>query len=699
MVTQVGLLSHLVAAAAYAALAVILLLRGRQRADVWLVLAASVTALWALTFVAAYDHPRAAAWLATVETLRTASWIALLLSLLRASWSLDRQARRTFGVAATVGFGIAVQLALGLALHVVERGLPWVEQSPAVALFIALRLTAAITGLLLVQNLFAASNAEDRLLARLLAVAVGALFAYDLNLYTLQFLLGAISPGLYNTRGAADALIVPLIAVAVWRTGALRLRVSRQVAFHSLGFGIIGGYLIVMSLLSYGLRLTGGSWGLLLQVLFLFGTAVFGTTVLLSARFRAQLRVRIAKNFFTYRYDYRREWLRVIGTISRDDTQDGPIRERVIEAVCTVFDSPGGVMYEPDEGGRLEPAARWRWRRLEPPALEADAPAVAFMREHKRVVAFDLLRDGTESDLPLPAFADADRSIWLLIPLVHADRLQGALMLERSLAPRALNWEDFDLLRLLGRQAASYVMEARAQAALDQARAFEEFNRRNAFIMHDIKNVVSQLQLLSRNAEKHAAKPAFQADMVATLQAATGKMSDLLAMMAHREDPRERGGTTPVPLAGLVSAVVAEKRRARAGLVLTVVHEPVVAGDPLQLEQVFQHLIQNAIDASQALAPVVITVRQDDGRAVVRIADQGHGMSEAFIRDELYLPFRSTKPGGFGIGAYEAREIVRQHHGSIRVTSRPGTGTVFDISLPVMADVVDGDVRMKDEAA
>ena len=82
----------------------------------------------------------------------------------------------------------------------------------------------------------------------------------------------------------------------------------------------------------------------------------------------------------------------------------------------------------------------------------------------------------------------------------------------------ALDWEDFDLFRTAGIQAASYIAEARSQQALADAQRFDEFNRRFAFIMHDIKNLVSQLSLVARNAERHADNPEFRADMIATLQ-------------------------------------------------------------------------------------------------------------------------------------------------------------------------------------
>ena len=70
--------------------------------------------------------------------------------------------------------------------------------------------------------------------------------------------------------------------------------------------------------------------------------------------------------------------------------------------------------------------------------------------------------------------------------------------------------------------------KASARKRLSQAQRFEEFNRRFAFILHDIKNLVSQLSLLARNAERHADNPEFRTDMVATLRGSVGKMNDLL---------------------------------------------------------------------------------------------------------------------------------------------------------------------------
>ncbi len=707
--TDVGLFGHLLAFLGFSILSVSALWRRTHSLSArWMSLAAAVTALWALNFVVSVIDPgRFAFWLTPTGTLRSAAWIGFLVAVLRPTWRLDDRLRSSFVIASAVGFIVSLQLALDLVggTSNVLAG----ERSAVAALFHILRITVAVSGLVLIHNLYVNTDEGARGGVRLLAIALAGMFIYDLNLHTLAFLLPPPSSDLYNIRGTVFALVVPLLLIASREGWAARMQVSRQVIFHTLSFSMIGIYLIAMALLAYGLRLFGGDWGRLFQVAFLFGTVILGAIILFSPRFRAALRLQIAKNFFAYKYDYRVEWLRFIATVSRTPAASGAaspasdnaaaLNERVIQAVCAVLDSPAGVLFVPDDD-TLVPLAEWQTRNLHTEALAMTSPLVQFLVQRQRIINFDELRAGAGDygAISMPGWIAVNPRIWLAVPLIHLDAMVGVLVIERSLAPRALNWEDFDLLRTLGRQAASYIAESSTQMALDDAAKFDEFNRRFAFIMHDIKNLVSQLSLVARNAERHADNPEFRADMVKTLQSSVGKMNDMLARLSQRPGSRTTPEWQPVAVAALLEQVVAVKRHAHPSLTLVMaadesILDERVMGDPVQIEQLFLHLVQNAIDASQPAAPIrVVLDRASDGdgdggseRAIFRIEDQGIGMSPRFIRNELFQPFRSTKPNGFGIGAYEAREIVRGHGGRLDVASREGEGTVFTISLPLVA--------------
>ncbi|MFA7441455.1 MAG: XrtA/PEP-CTERM system histidine kinase PrsK [Sphingomonadaceae bacterium] len=705
VLSTVGLLSHSVAAAGFAALGIRMMVsRDITTIRVAVGIAAFITAAWATAGVLAEIYDTGiGGWLIPMETLRSAAWIGVLLLYQQRMWGREKS-RSSFLAAALLLLVIVFQLATGTSFRFEYLYRPLGEQ-PMMLVFVACRLLVAISGLVLLHNLYINSRSIEDITFRLFAVALGVLFAYDLNLYTIHFLIGVPNITLIDMRGAINALAVPLLFASFRNSHAPYFRMSRQVAFHTVSFTIIGAYLILMSVLAYGLRLTGGNWGVLLQVAFIAIALIVGVLILLSPRFRAELRVRISRNFFRYRYDYRLEWLRFIDTIDvgREAAANVmPIRERLVQAVAAVLDCRGGALLEPSDGGNYELTARWCWPGMESPPPDENQAIANYLAETGRIIDFEALRSEQMGDvdiaesgkaashegLTLPSWAQADDSLWLAVPLIHRECMNGILLLRHSLAKRDLNWEDYDLLRTLGRQGASYLAEAATQARMDEARSFDEFNRRFAFVMHDLKNIISQLALVARNAERHADNPEFRADMVATLQSSVVKMTDLMQLLGR--EIANKGDTDPaiieqgeVEFSNLVATVVATMRRSHPAIRFDEPdNEVMFLGDAGRLEAMVCHLIQNAIDASAPDAPISVELLPEGDRFRLIVADQGEGMSESFIRNELFKPFRSTKDGGFGIGAFEVREIVRAHGGRIEVESRPREGSRFTVTLP-----------------
>jgi len=168
--------------------------------------------------------------------------------------------------------------------------------------------------------------------------------------------------------------------------------------------------------------------------------------------------------------------------------------------------------------------------------------------------------------------------------------------------------------------------------------------------------------------------------MVATLKGSVGKMNDLLARLAPAADQRP-AKPEPTPLRPLVASAIAAKRGDHEVKLLGDGNIWVMA-DPLRLEQAIGHLIQNAVDASAAAQPVTVRMDGDEKQAIVTILDIGAGMDADFVRTRLFQPFASTKKGGFGVGAFEAKSLVYAMGGRLSVESRPGDGSSFTITLP-----------------
>jgi putative PEP-CTERM system histidine kinase len=549
----------------------------------------------------------------------------------------------------------------------------------------AIGLTVAAGSLILVHNLYGQAAPDSRWGLRLPMLALGAMWVYDLHLYTLAWLSPKPVADLVAMRGATLAALVPLFAMASRRNAEWRVRISRAATFQSLSVIGILAYLILMMSATRVLEAVGGEWVRVGQVAVIFAMTVAAVVLLPSGRMRAWTRVMLAKHVFEHRYDYRDEWLRFTRTIGVAGEDEAPLAERIVKALADIADAPGGLLLIHEGEGRFSVGARWRWRQ-EVGGCEAAPALVALLEAHAFVVDVEAARRGTiragEAEAPAPAWLKAMEDGWAGVPLLHNDRLVGIVILQHPMVRRPLDWEDFDLFRAAGMQAASYLAEARGQEALANAQRFDEFNRRFAFIMHDVKNLVSQLSLVIRNAERHADKPEFRQDMIATLESSVKKMNDLLARLSRGGSNVEAEPVRAVSVAATVGAVGEIKRRVHP---VEVSGDVALAalGDPVRLNQALMHLVQNGIDASPKSAPVALRFERRGREAAIHVEDRGPGMSAQFIRTRLFQPFASTKENGFGVGAYEAKSLVAAMGGRIEVESREGAGTRFTIFLPL----------------
>ena len=625
------------------------------------------TALWALA-TAGID---ARDFVTTIaEEARNIAWLAFMLVLVHRN--------RASGTALTAVYAATMLLALvAIGLAVLET-LPPMRSSLAVLadLRLVIQMMGTIGALVLVSHLHDAAGLAAR---GWMAPTVGALagmWCLDLLLFSTAYLQSDWPAVLVVVRGFGMAGIALIFALAAQRGGDWSLSVSRTVAMRTLvvvGLLAYLGFTLLLTSLAGGL---GGSYARLLQTAAVFGSTAALLTLMSAPWLRAWTKVKVAKHLFRHRYDYRTEWQRFAETLGTPDAATAPLAERIVKAVADLTDAPAGLLLV-SVAGRLEPGTTWNW---DGPADVVDGALADHLAATGRIIELDTVRaEPTDGEAMLvPAWMIERADAWVIVPLLRGSVLIGAILLARPPVDRALDWEDLDLLRVAGRQAASYLAEDRAHAALADAARFDEFSRRFAFIMHDIKNLVSGLNLVARNAERHADNPAFRADMVETLKDSAARMNALLARLSqHHHSSVEP--LQPVDLAALAIRIAAERRAQ---------HPIVVRGagfalaQPGRIEQLLGHLVQNAIEASVATDAVTILVAAAGERASVEVIDTGCGMTATFVREQLFRPFASSKPGGFGIGAYEARQLAEAMGGSIAVASREGEGSRFRLILP-----------------
>ena len=680
MLIGIAFYSHAACALAFLVLTILLLTRWKVNTNAKATTAASIlTTAWA-TVIAVNTAGGAPLSLAgeLLELGRDAGWSLLMIQLLGA-FKPDTVARLANLKPWVKAIGLVYVVLVLSTLYAYLQ--PGTGTMVALAPAILGKVAVAVVGMLLVEQLYRNAPVRERWGIKFVCMGVGGLFAYDFYLYSDAMLFRVINPEIWVARGAINALTVPLIALSAARNPkwTLGLSVSRQAMFHSVALFGSALYLLAMAGAGYYLRYFGGTWGNVMQGAFLFGAVVLLFSVLFSGTFRSWLKVFISKHFYSYNYDYREEWLRFTRTLSEGGPQ---ITERTVQAVAALVESPGGALYLRRDSGNCELASRWNLA-VDETAEPLDSPFCDFLTTRQWVVDIRELQDHPDryEDLEVPEWLRNVAGAWLVVPLILGTELRGFVVLARSRSPVVLNWEVTDLLKIAGSQAASYLAQHESANALMVARQFESFNRMSTFLVHDLKNLVSQLSLLVANAEKHKNNPEFQRDMLETIDLSVQKMRLLLHKLA-------RGSTAEKPnhlhIDKLLQQAVAIKSGAEPRPQLDIVDAGLmVVADATRLERVVGHLIQNAVEATPKEGRVLVRLTKVGQEVVIECTDSGCGMNDEFVRDRLFKPFESTKSAGMGIGVFESREYIQELGGRIEVESRQPGGTTFRITLPL----------------
>lgn len=659
-----ALLSYGSAAVAYAAVGVHAQVRRHTEASLRFVcIAAYVTSLWAACLCLSTIRPTPPWIVACIDTLRYVAWFATLHQL------VGRQ------LPAWLRHGSYFLCAVFLAA----------TAFPGQNLVSLIGLMLSLCGLLLVEQLIRNAAPAQRRMASFAAVSIGGQFAYDLFLYSQSQLLGGMSATAWAVRGLALLLLVPSLVLAVRAlsmTPAV-LFVSRHVVFYTSSFLAVGAYLCLMALGGYYVRLHGGSWGGALQIIFLCGAAVVLASLLLIDAPWRRLRVFIATHFYRNKYDYRVEWLRFVQTLSAGG--DGDAHRSAISAVAHIIGSDGGfLLLQNSAHTDFVAVASWpeELGSLDQRLVVARGDDLAnFLRQKRWVI--DLKEYARQPalyrNIALPDWLSGG-PLQIVVPLLLGNELLGMLVLRQPPAPFEMSFEDRDLLKTVGRHVAIQIAQRRADDKLAEEQQFSAYHRFAAFVMHDLKNSVAQLQLLVNNATRHRHNPAFMDDAISTIANTAERMTRLIEQLQSRET---QGQSRDVDLAALVraAAVRGQGRDPAVGIRGELVRS-VVKADSERLASVLDHVIRNAQDATGQDGTVELQLLQQGGLAELVVTDTGKGMDPEFIRHRLFRPFDTTKGSkGMGIGAYQAREYVRSLGGDVEVQSNPGQGTRFYIRL------------------
>jgi len=541
---------------------------------------------------------------------------------------------------------------------------------------VAVNLLATIAVLYGLEPSLRNSQGSLRWRLKYLALGLGGIFAVRFYLLSEVLLFRVLDR--QSLLVGTTALIIGefVVAVGLLRSSALRtdLTVSRHFVYQSIVVGVCGLYLFLAGLAGWLLNALGIPEAALLGTLVVF-VAVMGLAALaLSESLRWRFKRYIGTHFYAEKYDYRQQWRTFTADLTARITLDG-LATQLLRSVSETIGTRKAALYLADDAdGTLRLHTLLNAGPL-PKTLEVTPGD--FLARQKAPEARAVADFGNGRAEALLA-----GGLVLATPLRSQERLVGVLLVgaERTGAP--YTQEDLDLLTTLGEQAASAIATVQLSERLAQSRAFEGFSRLSSFIIHDLKNSVSALSMLTQNARQRFDEPEFRVDALKTLTRTVERMQKLIGRLSSRQAAAELEFES-VPLAELVrDTVVSIPRGPALNLELALDDEPSVKGDTDAIQRVIQNLIGNAAEAMDGEGTITLHVRRQDGMVACAVEDTGCGMSEEFIRHSLFVPFQTTKKGGWGIGLYQAREVMTAHAGRIEVTSLEGRGTTITLLFP-----------------
>ena len=619
-----------------------------------------------------------------LETLRNTAWFFLLSALISRqqfnnNYSLFLNSRLANGLALLIVFTLVLEAFSDLRYQI--------QQLLGQDLRLFIHVVFAIMGLMLVEQLYRNATLDYHWTIKFLCLGLGALFTIDFIVYSKSLLYTQLDSLLWNSRGFINALIVPLLAVSILRLQTikvLRLTASRTIVFHTTVLFGSGLYLILMSLAGFYIRDYGGDWGEIAQIIFIFLALLLQAILFVSGKVRAMTKVFFNKHFFHYRYNYRDEWIKLSKTIAQLNSIN-QLSGFIIKTLSELADSSGGGLWLKNEQGDFYLTEESNLGFYPPQLIKADQSLIQFMLKKQWVIDFVELSNSPAlyDEVDLSQWQAELNNICLIIPLFRQNELEAFVVLTKAKVPRQLIWEDHDLLKTVGMQLTNALALSHASDALSRSRQFEAYNRLSAFLVHDLKNLVSQVSLIVKNAEKHKYNPEFIDDSIETLENVVFKIEHLLSQL--KKGLIKTDNKIIINLVDVIKDVAIQQAGNKPTLQLTENPDKIeVLGEKEKITAILGHLVQNAQEATADNGFVRLELSKSGHQAIIKVIDNGSGMDNKFISERLFKPFDTTKGNaGMGIGVYEARDYIVKYSGSCDVESKLGEGTTFTIKLPL----------------
>ncbi len=587
-----------------------------------------------------------------------------------------------------VGFWVSVTLAISLIIFVVATPLDKIIFSPDFSeehiifltnsgfIIYLLLMIFLVFGLVQLERTLAGLHQSQRWNIKLLVLGSGLLLVSFALYFSHSLLYRSINMNYLGIRSVSVFFATLLFCYSrIFRSTKVKLSLSRGIAHRSFVLLIVGGYLILLGGLGEGLRyLNLADARPIFYVLILISCLALAV-VFLSEKLRRRLKVTLHKNFYQSKYDYKEQWQNFANRVTSGVTLT-EIQISILDLFCEPLACKGAAFYLYDlELSSYTHTVSFNFRRDWRPFSDND-PLIIQLRQNDWIINLKESHPELKDSL-IESFDDV--GAFLIVPLFFDEELAGFIIMgEQINSAEELTYEDYDLLRMLSRQAIATVQGLRLSEQLSTARELAAIGKVSTFVLHDLKNQVSGLSLMLDNARDYISDPDFQQDMLETVGNTVENMNTLISRLKNiKEKPK-------LVISSVELNKIIEDAVETAGSTIETNGQSVhVAVDEEEIYKVILNLLVNAIEATEKSQPVLIKYGRRDNLAFIEVRDSGCGMSTEFIEEKLFKPFETTKKHGFGIGLYQCKQIIESHGGKIEVESQSGEGTMFTLLLPL----------------
>jgi putative PEP-CTERM system histidine kinase len=555
--------------------------------------------------------------------------------------------------------------------------------------WVAALLIITLAILINLEQTFRASVGMTRWRIKYLIIGVALIFGVKLYSFSQMLLFSGYYPALVKLTLVALLLGCSLIGVGLVRSSFAKFDIypSRTVLQGSFTVILAGVYFVIVGLLAQWVERLGGAALFPAQALVLLLGVVGVTVMLLSERFRATLRRSISHHFRRPEHDFRKIWTdftrrtsSVLDAFTLGKNAAEVIAESFHVLGVTVFragSDPQGLEWlaatekqGPVEGARVDAGCAAGLAKREQP----------FGLEHESGAWADALR----ALCPRKFDHGGDR---LVVPLVAAERLVGAVVLADRVNGIPYSHEELDLLKCIGDQLAGGLLNCSLTEEILQAKELEAFQTLSTFFVHDLKNAANGLNLMLQNLPTHFDDPEFRTDTISGMSRMVGRINQLILKLSSLRRELQLN-LSPCRL-DLLSAEVLDHLSAKINGSRHLQRElspvPMLRLDLESMRSVVTNLVLNADEALSGGGEIRVATRLETHGVALEVTDTGCGMTPEFVKSLLFRPFHSTKTSGLGIGMFQCKKIVETHGGTITVESQPGKGSRFTILLPLDA--------------